>query len=197
MYKKWLIALVLLFLPIFAFAGTEQGYTLGPVACNDAIGEPVVDITHDVTNDIMLGTTGSVWANQQFTRHLKFWETTQPNEYCGINELAGDFNGIAGALSPGGKYILDGNEVGKFNLSQQLHVTSDGFNLNKWGASGYIGTFDYGCTAGMSSCPGYIDWIAQYFNGYTVINDWMSWRYIARDGGIWTRVNKAFGGDIK
>ena len=182
-------------------------------------GNLVISITEKVTNDADSGLT-NYWALDTYTRTIKLWNTG-PDSYCGIVAYSGTFKAQSGQQSPGSTSqtggILTGDEGGTWTgqiqdtITGQLDITAP----STWPIRGKVNggnAVDYGCTGFTPqtfdiSCPGYVNWIAQYFApGYTLNEPQWGFKYVGKDqppapdagtsDGIWIDAATGVSGDI-
>lgn len=214
-------------LPRFVFSLEHQagkpGGSVSPDAtkftCSGARkGNLLVNVTEKVTNDADSGQAGDYWAFDTFTHIIQVWQTGGDDSYCAIVSYKGTFAAIAGQQSPGSVGgnggILTGDEVGTFNGSAQLFITgplnvSDPANWPLTGKAYQGNVVDYQCDSN-GNCPGYVDWVAQYFDenapGYSLSEPNWGWKYVGKDkpgspdagksDGVWVNASSGNSGDI-
>ena len=188
--------------------------------CPGAVnGNRVINVTEKVTNDADSGLT-NYWALDTYTRTIKVWNVG-PDSYCGVETYVGTFAAVAGQQSPGTTTqtggTLSGEEGGTIKGAIQVTITGqlDVSNPSVWPLAGKVNSgsaIDYGCTGftpGTSniSCPGYVNWVDQYFaNGYTFNSPQFNFKYVGKDqlpapdagksDGQWVDANTGIVGDI-
>ena len=182
-------------------------------------GNLVLSITEKVSNDADSGLT-NYWALDTYTRTIKLWNNG-PDSYCGIEAYSGTFAAVAGQQSPGSTTqtggTLSGEEGGTWSGQIQLTLTGqlDITAPSTWPIRGNVyggNVVDYGCTGFTPgsfniSCPGYVNWIDQYFaSGYTLNEPQWGFKYVGKDqppaqdagtsDGIWIDAATGISGDI-
>lgn len=161
-------------------------------------GSPVINVSEDVVNSVDSGEGGNNWAFDNYHRTIQFW--AQPNgAYCAVVRYAGTFDGQTGQTSPGAGGTLSGAEDGDFEGGYRAIIRGTLKTSPDWPTRGSVGTIDYQCDI-SGNCPGYIDWIAQYFEpGYTFIGGdlaWWGWVYHGGAFGTWVNSSDGNEGDI-
>jgi Ice-binding-like len=163
---------------------------LNDKACGEHLVK-VIDVTEKVINDADSGQAGNTWAFDATTRHIKVWLVSAgtPSTYCATVVYDGTAFAIQGAIGPGGSGLI-GHDV-KAKIKGGYRATIIGTLLTTpvalWPTHGNVGggTVDYECSI-LADCPGYINWIDQYFvPGYSYTQDWWGWFYDAGNHGKW------------
>ena len=167
---------------VFSFNCTAQGAVKGNL---------LISVSENVVNDADSGQAGDYWALDKIARTIRVWNTG-PDQYCAIvNYVTDHFVAIQGQQSPGGINgnggLLTGDEVGAFTGSSQFLITGQLYlsNPTQWPASGPVNSgtaIDYQCNS-SGNCPGYVDWITQYFGANTFTEPQWGFRYVGVDGG--------------
>jgi hypothetical protein len=201
---------VLLALPLalLLVTGTALAAPGGPIgkgqlnrnACG-TVGKVVIDVNQKVLNDADQGSAGNAWAFDTYNKHIQVWPTSA-NTWCAVVTWnGGKFAAIPGATSPGGTNIITGAKVkGEFSGGYRATFTGTLLATPLWRTHGNVGTFNYACDISFV-CPGYVDWLAQYFNAEadsTFTYAWWGWSYQASDHhGSWiTSSDVVTSGDI-
>lgn len=177
-------------------------------------GNQIIDVTEAVANDADSGEAGNYWAFDQAHRSITIWNVG-PNQYCAlVNYNRSTFQAIAGQRSPGNGGILSGEEYGSFagsavfTISGQLDVS----NPAVWPTEGRVNggvAIDYHCDVN-GNCPGYVSFLAQYFNaadpGFSYDEPQWGWMYTGLDSGsggkhpasagVWVNAYSGNSGDI-
>ena len=182
--------LALLFVTGTALAGPGHGPIgkgqLDPKAC-DAVGKTVIDVTQKVLNDADSGQAGNAWAFDTYNRHIQVWQNdpTDSTSWCAVVTYDGaQFAAIEGATSPGstvlGAQLIGANVKGNFSGGYRATFNGTLLAAPLWKTHGNVGTFNYACDTAFN-CPGYVDWVGQYFGtGYTnFAQPWWGWSYNA------------------
>jgi hypothetical protein len=183
--------------PAAASFGGDLAANLSPSQC---AGTLVISVAEGVRNDIDSGTAGNFWAYDDFVRSIKVWKTGS-STYCAILGYAGTFTTVAGrspqntADIPAGirGFFYGGYRTVSFTATQRATP------LGSWPTQGFVGVVDYKCNATTADCPGYIDWVAQYFtdkSGPTLDLAWWGWEYRAGRHGTWVNASTGNSGDI-
>ena len=174
---------------------------LDPKACN-AVGKTVIDVTQKVQNDADSGTSGNAWAFDTYNRHIQVWQTNDndPTTWCAAVTYDGaQFAAIAGQTSPGSTGVIGANVKGNFSGGYRATFTGTLLPTPLWKTHGNVGTFDYACDTSFN-CPGYVDWVAQYFTPQadaTFAQPWWGWSYNATGHhGTWVNSSDGNSGDI-
>ena len=181
-----------------AFAATEHlnwGSQLNSAQCQ-GVGAPIVNVTQQVRNDVDSG-FGGYWAFDDFSRKIQVWATSEADVYCATVSYQGQFSSdaFAGDTSPGTTGILTGDERGTFEGGYTGTITGTPLATPLWPTHGSVGTTDYMCdTSGI--CPGYIDWVTQYFPVDTFSYDFWGWIYHGGKYGTWVNASTGSSGDV-
>ncbi len=163
----------------------------------DTTGNPVINVTQDLSNDADSGEAGNYWGYDTFSRHIQVWKQAD-SSYCALVDYNGKFVGVAGQKSPGNTGILTGSEKGTIHGGYRVAIQGTLKSNPSWKTNGNVGKFDYKCDL-SGNCPGAVSWDAQYFNtgavGYTFDMTWWGWTYT---NGQHTWINSSDGnsGDI-
>ncbi len=171
---------------------------LSKSACGSKLGEPLVNVTEKVRNDVDSGFGSTVWwAFDYYNRHIQVWQTgsnENSNTYCAIVTYDGQFYAVPGQVGPGNNpsgALIDSPVVG--DMSGGYRATFNGTfapitGTGAWPTHGNVGTVDYKCNiTGSNSCT-FVDWVAKYFPGYdqnSFAQPWWGWIYRAGDHGTW------------
>src|ERR1035437_9603138 len=76
-------------------------------ACGEKLGNPIINVTQKVQNDVDSGFAGNYWAFDYYSRNIKVWQTTPASTdsaiatYCGIVTYNGNFYAVPGQIGPG------------------------------------------------------------------------------------------------
>lgn len=163
--------------------------------CN-ATGDPFIDVTQKVKNDVDSGVGGNYWAYDFVIRKIKVYKTGSEGTYCATVAYDGNFTTIAGA-SPGNTGTVVAGIKGEFEGGyRSTQFTGALLPTSLWPKHGFVGTTDYMCTP-TGTCPGFIDWTTQYFSstpGYDLA--WWGWVYNTGDHGGWINALSGNSGDI-
>lgn len=165
---------------------------LSKSACGNNLGNPVINVTQKVQNDVDSGFAGN-WAFDYYTRHITVWSTGIADAYCAIVTYDGNFYAVPGQVGPGnnpaGALIntptnapVNGNMSGGYRAT----ITGPLLAVPLWSTNGNIGTTNYQCDL-SGTCPGRISWTGQYFvSGNTFTYGWWGWQYKGGSHGTWT-----------
>jgi len=193
-------AVAFLFLSGSALAappGLNWGTEVNAGECERA-GSPVVNATHKVVDSVDSGLAG-YWASEDYNRRIQLWDQGG-DTYCAIVSYQGHFTGVAGQQSPGNTETLDGDESGAFEGGYRMEISGDLRAEPSWPTRGHVGVVDYECTTPVGfvvSCPGQVNWIAQYFeSGYAYGYEWWGWIYHGDRQGTWINSSDGNSGDI-
>jgi hypothetical protein len=171
---------------------------LNAAACN-AVGKPVIDVNEKVLNDADSGTAGNTWAIDNYSRHIQVW-LTGTDTYCAVVTWSGGkFTAIEGARSPGDTAVIGAKVKGDFSGGYRATFTGTLLTPPLWPTHGSVGTVDYKCNSDPA-CPGYVDWVAQYFGtsaDASFVQTWWGWSYKASGHhGTWVNSIAGNSGDI-
>lgn len=157
-----------------------------------ATGDPVINVTQKVKNDVDSGfgpnayfpSESNYWNVESYTRHIKVWSTGTDTWCAAVAYDGGHFNAFYKQTGPGGTGLIgsdvDGEMRGGYRATF-IGVLTPG----AWVTNGNVGTFDYNCDL-HAVCPGRVDWVGQYFPGYTSFDQpWWGWIYKAGSHGTW------------
>lgn len=176
---------------------------LSDSACGTKLGRPVVDVNEKVENDADSGEAGNYWAFDYYTRHIKVW-TTGANAYCATVTYNGNFYAVPGQIGPGnaptGALIntptdqpVHGNMNGGYRATFNGTLSSS----PAWPTHGNVGTVNYQCDL-LANCPGRVDWVGQYFPGYTAFDQpYWGWKYNGGSHGTWINAVSGNSGNIQ
>lgn len=163
----------------------------------DAKGEPLINVTQHIINDVDSGQAGNYWAYDTIKREIKVWNTGA-NSYCATVRYEGKFAAIAGQKSPGNTGTLSGSEKGTFEGGYRAEITGTLLTIPLLPKHGSVGTTDYACDI-HGNCPGAFDWTSKYFNtsaaGYTFAMPWWGWIY-RDENHVWVNAVTGNSGDI-
>ncbi len=163
-----------------------------------AVGKVVIDVNEKVLNDADLGTAGNTWAFDTYNKHIQVWLQSTGTWCAVVTWNGGKFAAIEGATSPGNTAVIGANVNGQFSGGYRAIITGALLATPSWPTHGSVGTVDYACNSDPA-CPGYVDWVAQYFTGAsTFAYAWWGWSYKASDHhGSWiTTSDVTSSGDI-
>ncbi len=112
--------------------------------------------------------------------------------YCATVVYDGNAYTIPGQIGPGntpaGALINTASDQPvRADMSGGYRTTFKGTLSSSpaWSTHGSVGTTNYQCDI-KANCPGRVDWIGQYFPGYTNFDQpWWGWRYNAGSHGTW------------
>lgn len=160
--------------------------------CN-ATGNPVVNITQKVKNDVDSGFGTSAyfppeanyWNVEGYVRHIKVWSTGTSTWCATVAYNGGHFNAFYKQTGPGGTGLIGSDVDGQMRGGYRATFTGT-FASTDWPTNGNVGTYDYDCNLHGVCGPNRVDWIAKYFPGYTSFDQpWWGWIYKAGDHGTW------------
>ncbi|NIS29780.1 MAG: twin-arginine translocation signal domain-containing protein, partial [Actinobacteria bacterium] len=103
-------------------------------------GEPVINATQEVVNDIDHGLHG-YWAYLDYRRTLRAWPVG--GAYRAIVTYVGRFDGVEGALSYTGAETLTGGEAGTIHGGYAATIEGELLEDPDWPTHGFVGTTDY------------------------------------------------------
>lgn len=170
----------------------DWGTKLSPPNC-DAIGKPIINVAEKVQNDFDSGQGGNNWAFDSLNRQIQVWSTGNHN-YCALVQYEGRYNTRAG-LSPGNTGTVTEGLKGSFQGGYKAIITGTLLTSSEWPTKGNVETVDYKCNID-SSCPGYIDWVGQYFTYTGFDQPWWGWIYHGGSHGTWINSSNGNFGDI-
>lgn len=160
--------------------------------CN-ASGNPVINVTQKVKNDVDSGfgpnayfpSETNYWNVESYTRHIKVW-STGTNTWCAtVAYNGGHFNAFYKQTGPGGTGLIGSDVDGEMRGGYRATFNGILSSAPSWPTSGNVGTFNYNCNL-HAACSGRIDWVGQYFPGYTSFaQPWWGWIYKAGNHGTW------------
>lgn len=149
-------------------------------------GNPVINVEEKVKNDVDSGFAGN-WAIDNYTRHIKVWETESgnPNQWCATVKYEGKFDAAAGQTGPGGTGVIGEGVNGEMKGGYRATFNGDLKAVALWPTHGNVGTVDYGCDITGAACS-YVSWTEQYFDDITdFAQPWWGWIYKAGKHGAW------------
>lgn len=158
--------------------------------CN-ASGNPVIDVTQKVKNDVDSGfgvnayfpTEANNWNVESYTRRIKVW-SVGTDTWCATVAYDGNFDAFYKQTGPGGVGLIGADVDGEMNGGYRSTAFT-GVLAPVWPTHGNVGTTDYNCDL-HANCPGRVDWVAQYFPGYSGFDlEWWGWIYKAGGHGTW------------
>jgi hypothetical protein len=159
---------------------------LNGAAC-DKEGRVVINVEEKVKNDVDSGYGGN-WAIDNYTRHIKVWQTddNDPTTWCATLTYDGKFNAAEGATGPGGTGTIGPGVQGEMRGGYRATFNGTLKTLPLWPTHGSVGTVDYGCDITGATCN-YLSWPGQYFDGVTnFVQTWWGWIYKAdKKHGTW------------
>lgn len=168
-------------------------------ACGKNLGDPIVNVTEKVRNDADSGVAGDYWAFDYFNRHIQAWNTGE-GSYCAIVTYDGQFYVVPGQITPQNTpsgSLIDSPVVGDMSGGYRATFNGSFAPTGAWATHGNVGTVDYKCNI-TGTCPGSVDWIAQYFPGYTNFNQpWWGWIYRGGEHGTWINSSDGNSGNIQ
>lgn len=172
------------------------GRKLNAAACD---GEPVINATQEVVNDIDSGHHG-YWAYDDYRRVIQAWEVST-GVYCAVVKYQGSFDGVAGQLSPGkgeaGGEPLTGAEDGTLQGGYTATIEGTLVSDPRWPLRGFVGTTDYEGDVEAGTRPGAVDWVSDvYFENSDFSFDWWGWIYHGGRCGTWVNAIDEDCGDV-
>jgi hypothetical protein len=168
-----------------------QSLSASDTAC--PAGPPLINVNQKISDDIDSGVLGNYWAYDEIVRHITV-VSLGSNNYCASVQYQGSFTTVKGS-SPGGTGTIADGVIGTFQGGYTADFTGT-FNPTVK-TKGSIGTVDYACNASTRTCPGYVDWTAQFFTGVGGFNQvWWGWVYHAGNNGNWVNALSGNSGDI-
>ena len=175
-----------------ASAGATYG---GPeLAAGKCDGNLVLNVHHGVVNDVDSGQAGNYWAEDNYNRHIRLWQTG-PGAYCAIVVYEGTFTTFVGEATPGATGVFTSSFTGRFDGGYRASISGT-FSPGSNPTRGQLGTKDYGCDQ-TGTCSGLFGWVGTYFPGGAGFTyDWWGWSYSAPGHGTWINDTNANSGDI-
>jgi|SRR5579875_219664 hypothetical protein len=154
--------------------------SLMPIVAVHAQSQLVVNVTAKVVNDEDSGLCG-YWALDHYNKQIQIWQLSS-NTFLINESYEGFWQTFAGAVSPGADCTtntpVEGTDAsGTFQGYLSFTVTGT-FSPGSYKTHGFIGTFDYGGSesdilkgtyANQVGIPNYVDALAFYIPGYTVV----------------------------
>jgi hypothetical protein len=157
-------------------------------------GSLVINVTQSIRNDADSGVGGNYWANDNYNRNIKVWQTA-PNTFCVVTQYDGQFTTYAGA-SPQNTGTVGAGVTGNFSGGYTATFTGTLNPSPSKPTHGNIGTFNYNCDA-SGNCPGYVSWTDIYFTNVSNFNeDPWGWTYVTCNNGSWVNASTGNSGDI-
>lgn len=161
---------------------------LDPKACN-VEGKAVIDVNQKVSNDVDSGIANN-WAFDYFTRHIKVWQLDS-NHWCATISYDGKFFAVPGQIGPQNDPVdarIDSPVNGDFKGGYRGIITNSSAPSSpdaNWPLKGKIADTNYHCNL-ASDCPGYKDWIEQYFGSSNSFQyGYWGWIYDGGKNGTW------------
>lgn len=158
---------------------------LNGAAC-DKEGKVVINVEEKVKNDADSGFGGN-WAIDNYTRHIKVWQTDEndPTSWCAALTYDGEFNAVAGQTGPGGTGVIGADVEGNMHGGYRATFNGTLKGTPLWPTHGSVGTVDYGCDITGATCS-FVSWPGQYFDGVANFDQpWWGWIYRAGKHGTW------------
>ena len=151
----------------------------------DTAGKKIIDVEQKVLNDVDSGFGGNNWAFDNLQRKIEVY-TQADGSFCAVVNYHGTFDAQAGQLAPGmgASNILNGSEDGRFDGGYRGVITGTLKANPAWRTRGMVGTTDYMCNI-AGACPGYVSWMAQYFDAPSFTYSWWGWEYNSPKHGTW------------
>jgi len=169
---------------------------LKPENCN-AVGKPIVNVLQKVSKDADSGIAGNYWAFDNYTRHIRVWNTPTEGAYCTIVKYEGVYSTIPGQKSPGNTAIISKKSCGSMQGGYIGTIKGNLLDPTLWQKKGFVGKYDYNCDVN-GVCPGRVSWMDQYFQGgYGFDYIWWGWIYRGDHHGTWVNAQEGNMGDIK
>lgn len=164
---------------------------LSKSSCGDNLGNPVINVTQKVQNDVDSGEAGNYWAFDYYNRRITAW-STGVNKYCAIVTYDGKFYAVPGQVGPGNNPLgalintpTNAPVNGDMSGGRRAIITGTLLTTPAWPTNGNVGTTNYQCDL-SGTCLGVISWPGQYFNsGYNYNDAWWGWQYKGGSHGTW------------
>ncbi|EKE13688.1 MAG: hypothetical protein ACD_12C00868G0004 [uncultured bacterium] len=165
---------------------------LSKSACGERLGNPVIDVTQKVKNDVDSGFGTSAyfpgeanyWNVESYIRHIKVWSTGEETWCATVAYDGGRFNAFYKQTGPGGTGLIGPDVNGEMRGGYRA-TFSGTLTPGSWSTHGNVGTFDYDCDL-HANCPGRVNWVTQYFPSYSAFDQpWWGWIYKAGSHGTW------------
>lgn len=167
-------------------------------------GPLVINVTEKVVNSLDSGVL-SWWAYESYNRQIRVRQTS-PSTFCAVVRYQGDFTTVGGPSPNGTDSNIAAGIRGTFEGGYRATITGSLLSITSptrghvsvtdhqctWTDSDSDGIFDYG----EESCPGRIDWTAQYFSLTGFNFDWWGWIYNTESNGTWVNAITGNQGDI-
>jgi hypothetical protein len=193
------IAMTLLLLAGQAMAAPSVhlnwGSEVNPGQCDGPPGKLVINVTHQVTNDLDSAVGGGFWATDNYNKHIQVWQV-DTNTFCADVRYLGSFVTDDG-LSPQGTDTIAAGIAGTFEGGYRATITGTLNPDPSLRTRGNIGTFDYGCDVETGSCTSLFSWTSTYFTSVDSFDyDWWGWIYHGGTNGSWVNASTGNEGDI-
>lgn len=200
--KNRLIMIAAALVAVLALALPAAAARQAPSAVQCPKGKLVVNVTEKVANDLGYASyyndlSGLTFAMQDYNRLIKAWEVG-PGSYCAEVKYEGSFVTVAGAspgstdpsIAAGITGRLKGSYVATFSLAPNPSPV--------WSPRGNIGSLDYACDPDTFDCPGYVNWVEVFFNGYPgdFVYQSHDFQYSTAKNGTFFQQLETFEGDI-
>jgi hypothetical protein len=166
-------------------------------------GKLVINVTQRAINSIDSG-VASWWAYANYNRQIQVRETA-PGTFCAVVRYEGDFTTVAGP-SPQNTDTIAAGITGTWQGGYRMTITGSLLATPSWPTRGSVGVTDYACTwtddgdgvfeYGEESCSGAVNWLDQYFTGWSYSYDWWGWVYHGGRNGTWVNSSDGNQGDI-
>lgn len=169
------------------------GSEVDPGQCDGAPGKLVINVTHQVTNDIDSGIAG-FWAYDDYNKHIQVWQV-DTGTFCADVRYLSSFITDDGPSPQNTDTIAAGIE-GTFEGGYRATITGTLNPSPSYRTKGNIGTFDYGCDVDTGSCTSLFSWLATYFTSSSFTYDWWGWVYHGGSNGTWVNSSDGNQGDI-
>jgi hypothetical protein len=156
-------------------------------------GSPVINVTEKIVKTVDSGEGGNNWAFDTLNRQIKVYKQSD-DTYCALVDNEGTFDSQADEQSPGKTGVLTGKEDGTFKGGYRAIIVGHLMASPSWKLKGNVGTTYYNCTLD-GNCPGYVNWVEQYFSPYTFSYQWWGWEYQYKNNR-WINSSDGNSGDI-
>jgi hypothetical protein len=154
------------------------------------------------------GNMSGTWSETGLEAGHDTWSTTEGkvkgnNSYCAIVTYDGKFYAVPGQAGPGSASLAgplidtSTNQPVNGDFRGGYRATFNGtLTVGPWPTNGNVGTTNYKCNI-AGTCPEAIDWVGQYFPGYTNFDQpWWGWRYDGGSHGTWINASTGNSGNI-
>lgn len=159
---------------------------------------PVINVFHEVRNDVDSRVSGGVWAVDNYKRTIKVWDQTVPfppfKLYCAKVEYDGLFTTLGGESPQGTDPSLAVGITGSMSGGFLTTVFTGTLNPTPGKpTSGNLGVTNYRCTSSdpgdHSSCTNLWNWQTTYFTSTTGLDyDYWGWSYDGDEHGTWNNL---------